>query len=227
MPKSDIPPLNDQYHRARKNLALFSGLLFAWEFIGIELSNDPIATFRLSIKTPLAAPYVLLVLIVYFLTRTVIEWYQSDAERRTMRVSRLDFSLSITIAALAIFTFLFQAIAKMQLFTYLAQRSAPSILASLSGLLFSIILLKRKDIIMLVKYFCKWGYRLDIGYSDAAFILAVYFLILLTAFVLTLLSILGSGILSYLTNAILGVVTVTIIISFYKLSHLHRNRTEQ
>jgi hypothetical protein len=33
------PPLTESYHKARKNLALFSGLLIAWELVGLKLGT--------------------------------------------------------------------------------------------------------------------------------------------------------------------------------------------
>ena len=69
------PPLSEQYLKSRKQLALYSGLLFAWEFIGIKLPGPNEVLFpnlNISLKSPQAVPWVLIALIFYFGFRTVI-----------------------------------------------------------------------------------------------------------------------------------------------------------
>lgn len=110
----EIPHLAEQYYKARKSLALFSGLLFAWEFIGLEITAQPVANLDIRIKSPEAAPYVLLILVLYFTLRLVIEWKQSVEERRAMWVSRFDFWTSLSIPGIALATFSIQRILNIQ-----------------------------------------------------------------------------------------------------------------
>lgn len=108
------PQLTEQYFKTRKSLALFSGLLFAWEFIGIEIPSKPFENLNVKIKSPQAAPYVLLILVVYFTIRLLIEWYQSSYMRRELRTSKIDLSLSLAIPIVAIVTFTIQRILDIQ-----------------------------------------------------------------------------------------------------------------
>src|SRR5688572_28866186 len=107
--------LTEQYYKARKNLALFSGLLFAWEFIGIDVTPRPIESLDVQIKTPEAFPYILLILVLYFTLRVVIEWHQSSELRRSMWVSRVDYALSLSIPIIAIVTFVTQRLLEIQI----------------------------------------------------------------------------------------------------------------
>ena len=51
------PPLTDAYHKVRKQFGLFSGLLIAWELIGVDL--EKFSPYNVQLKNPEAAPYVL------------------------------------------------------------------------------------------------------------------------------------------------------------------------
>lgn len=96
------PPLNDAYHKARRNYGLFSGLLIAWELIGVELDKVPFNNLNIVLKSPHAVPYVLIVLVLYFAFRISVEWHQSDPQRRKMKASILDFFIAHGIAIAAV-----------------------------------------------------------------------------------------------------------------------------
>jgi hypothetical protein len=71
-------------------------VLFIWELIGLDLDKAKEAggnagTIITAIKSPQAVPWVLLILVGYFLFRFTVEWYQSNASRRKMTVARIDF----------------------------------------------------------------------------------------------------------------------------------------
>ena len=83
-------PLSEPYHKARRNYAGFSGLLIAWELIGIEIDKVPFQNLNVTLKSPNATPYILMILLAYFAFRTVIEWYQCDPVRRESIPSRID-----------------------------------------------------------------------------------------------------------------------------------------
>lgn len=88
--------------------------MIAWELIGVELESNPIESFKITIKSPQAAPYVLIVLIVYFAFRTIIEWHQVDARRRRLLASRIDFGVAHAIAGAALALFAIQTLLKVQ-----------------------------------------------------------------------------------------------------------------
>ena len=71
-------PLLGAYRGARKQYALFSGLLIAWALVGFDIKD----TEYLSVKNPQAAPFVLLALVFYFAGRTCLEWRQLEEEAR-------------------------------------------------------------------------------------------------------------------------------------------------
>jgi hypothetical protein len=107
--------LTEEYHKARKQYALFAGLLMAWELIGVRLDTKLFPSANVELLTPEAAPLVLIVMVLYSGYRTSIEWYQCDERRRELRVSKIDFRVAhiIGIASLALFAI--QRLLKVQL----------------------------------------------------------------------------------------------------------------
>jgi len=106
----ETPPLTPEYHHARRQLVLWSGILFAWEFIGIDLkamqsAEGTLGALAKSLKSPQAAPWILLILVMYFFYRCFVEFLQCNPERRSERVSILDIMVTMGIAAIAISLF--------------------------------------------------------------------------------------------------------------------------
>ena len=112
---SEIPGVTEEYAHARRAYGLISALLMAWELIGVELESSPVENFKITIKSPQAAPYVLIVLILYFSVRTTIEWYQIDVRRRNLFVSRFDFAMAHVIAGAALGLFAVQTLLRIQI----------------------------------------------------------------------------------------------------------------
>jgi hypothetical protein len=115
-------PLSSEYHHARRNLNLASALFFGWEFIGIDLAAKDGATevetsgVHFVIKSPGAVPWVLLILVGFFLIRLWLEWIQCDQRRRIETPARIDVALSTAIALGSLLVFFYQSTAKVQLF---------------------------------------------------------------------------------------------------------------
>ena len=103
-----------RFHKARKHYALFSGLLIAWELIGIELPEAPFATVKVSLKSPHAAPVVLLALVVYFGFRLTLEWRQCAPARREVAAPRVDFLAAHALAAAAVVLYTIQQLLDVQ-----------------------------------------------------------------------------------------------------------------
>jgi len=120
-----IPALDESYGHARKAYGLVSALLIAWELIGVELEPSPIENVKVTLKSPQAAPYVLIALIIYFGFRMTIEWYQNDSRRRMRPASRIDFAVAHLIAITALALYAFQTLSKIQI----ANTAAPIYLA--------------------------------------------------------------------------------------------------
>ncbi len=58
--------LSRHYYKNRTQLTLYSGLLLAWELIGLTIPSKPFINSNVEIKNPEAFPIVLLILILYF-----------------------------------------------------------------------------------------------------------------------------------------------------------------
>jgi len=114
-PNASLEPLSDAYHKARRNLALFSGLLIAWEYVGFSVGDDGRGAtamvpggVALKLKHPEVIPVVVLVLILYFAVRLAIEWYQCDKNRRRKRAAHWDVGLTYFFAGTAVSIFVLQ-----------------------------------------------------------------------------------------------------------------------
>lgn len=113
--EQEAPHLSEQYYKTRKSLVLFSGLLFAYELIGIDIRSQPLENLAVEVRSPQATPWALLILVLYFMLRYVIEWYQSSYLRRNMRVAKIDFTSTLIISGLALATFGIQRILDIQI----------------------------------------------------------------------------------------------------------------
>lgn len=119
-PKPDPKALTPEYHKARKQLMLWAGILFVWELVGIDLgkveaTGGNVGAVITAIKSPQAIPWVLLILVLYFLFKTTIEWHQCHIARRTLRVSKIDFYAAWIVAVSAYALYLGQRIGRIQI----------------------------------------------------------------------------------------------------------------
>lgn len=111
----DRSEMSDAYQRARRTYGIVSGLLFAWELIGIRFdAKHPVENLNISLKSPQAVPYVLIVLVLYFAFRLTIEWYQNERWRRNLIPVRIDFIVSHALGTLAIILYLLQLLLNVQ-----------------------------------------------------------------------------------------------------------------
>jgi hypothetical protein len=110
-----VPHFGSAYDKARKAYGLSAAVLLAWELIGIELSPTPVESFKVTLKSPQAAPYVLIALVLYFAFRTTIEWYQTEAPRRQMLASRIDFGVAHLIGASSLLLYAVQTLLRIQI----------------------------------------------------------------------------------------------------------------
>jgi hypothetical protein len=114
------PSLSEHYHKARRQVMLWSGILFAWELIGVKVENlaesgGNVGPLFKAIESPQAVPWVLLIMVAYFFYRTVVEWHQSDPWRRKYRVSKIDFSVSLGAGIAAFFLYFLQRVLEIQI----------------------------------------------------------------------------------------------------------------
>lgn len=96
--------LSSAFHSTRNLLVLFSCILFAWQFLGLELTEE-IPFTPLKVRNVRFLPHILAVVVLYGLVRLLIEWWQSPAERRQRVASKLDLFLALAAAAAALLPF--------------------------------------------------------------------------------------------------------------------------
>ena len=118
-PAREPQALSTEYHKARKQLMLWAGILFIWELVGIDLekakaTGGNAGAIITAIKSPQAIPWVLLVLVAYFLFKLWIEWNQCGVARRQTLASRLDFGSAWVVAFMAGILYVYQAISRIQ-----------------------------------------------------------------------------------------------------------------
>jgi hypothetical protein len=119
LPKPDPKALTPEYHKARKQVMLWAGILFVWELIGIDLEQVKKAggytgALITAIKSPQAVPWVLFILVAYFLFKTTVEWHQCSAARRNLRISQIDFRSAWIISLIAYALYIVQSIIHIQ-----------------------------------------------------------------------------------------------------------------
>jgi hypothetical protein len=109
-PKRDPAALSSEYHKARKQLMLWAGILFIWELIGVDLhqaiaTGGNIGAIVNSLKSPEAVPWALLILVGYFVFKLHVEWRQCSETRRQVREARMDYYSAwiVSIAAIALY----------------------------------------------------------------------------------------------------------------------------
>lgn len=118
-PQREPQVLSSEYHKARKQLMLWAGILFVWELVGIDIevakkAGGNVGAIMTAIRSPQAIPWVLLILVGYFLFKTTIEWYQCSVARRRLRVSKIDFFSAWIVSLLAYSLYIGQAISHIQ-----------------------------------------------------------------------------------------------------------------
>jgi hypothetical protein len=129
LPTREPVALSTEYHKARKQLMLWAGILFIWELVGIDLekakeAGGNIGAIVSAIKSPRAVPWTLMILVGYFLFRFTVEWNQSNASRRLMRWAKIDFTAAWIVSLGAFALYIGQSISQVQLADVLT-RSIP------------------------------------------------------------------------------------------------------
>jgi lipid-A-disaccharide synthase-like uncharacterized protein len=109
-----IPAFSASYENARTAYGLSSALLLAWALIGVELDPAPVQSFKITLKSPQAVPYVLVALVAYFAFRLIIEWFQTELERRKRTASRVDFAVAHLLGASAVLLYFIQVLLHVQ-----------------------------------------------------------------------------------------------------------------
>ena len=125
-PERHPKEFSSAFERARRSYGLMSALLIGWELVGAEFGAQPLSSVNVTLKTPQAAPYVLVALVVYSGIRFTIEWFQADPARRRLRASRIDVGLAHAIGIAALALLVGQAVTHTQVFDTVVAWNAKS-----------------------------------------------------------------------------------------------------
>ena len=94
--KTEIVPA---YHIARVLVIVCAGLIALWWF-GVPFEG-PLPLLGMRVAEADKVPYIVGVILAYGVFRLLISWTQSDPAWRRRSASRIDFSVTIVIAAVA------------------------------------------------------------------------------------------------------------------------------
>lgn len=124
--RPDPKPLTTEYHKAHKQVLLWAAILLVWELVGVDLekakeAGGNVGALVKSIKSPQAVPWVLLILIGYFLFKITVEWYQCNHLRRASPLARADFYSAWCISLLTYALYIGQASSQIQFADLLRQ----------------------------------------------------------------------------------------------------------
>jgi hypothetical protein len=168
-PKPDPKALTPEYHKARKQLMLWAGILFVWELVGIDLQKAKDAggnagALIASIKSPQAVPWVLLVLVAYFFFKSCVEWSQCEVRRRQLLAARIDFGSGWVAACLAFALYAYQAATRIQL-ADVVQGSPSRVLSAMVGFMLMLIIITavRPKVLHLETSKFRLGFSIMIG----------------------------------------------------------------
>jgi hypothetical protein len=120
---------------------LWAGVLFVWELIGIDLEKAKAAGGNFggavsAIKSPQAVPWVLLILVGYFIFKVTVEWYQCDENRRRVRVAKIDYISALVVSLIAYALYVVQVVSRIQFADFVSldsNRLASCLVGVLSG----------------------------------------------------------------------------------------------
>jgi hypothetical protein len=82
--------------------------------VGFNVEEAPLQNLKITLKSPDAIPYILIVLVIYFAYRLFIEWLQCPAECTRVTATRFDFVLSHLIGLGSIGLYGFQRLTQIQ-----------------------------------------------------------------------------------------------------------------
>ena len=147
---TEAEQLTDAYHKARRLLALFSGILISWEYVGISLGDAtskvasatlPIANTPINIRNPEVFPVVILTLVLYFAFRLAVEWNQCDKRRTALFASQVDLIASYLLSGGAILLYVLQQTFPFRLADFLTPLNTVAVVGGIGTTIGSILFL--------------------------------------------------------------------------------------
>ncbi len=123
---------------------LWAGILLIWELVGVDLTKAEatggnVGAIITAIKSPQAVPWVLVILVAYFLFKCTVEWYQCSAARRKLRAAKIDFVSAWAVSLSAFALYFGQTISRVQFadFVQNSSRARALIIGFLIGAVFA------------------------------------------------------------------------------------------
>lgn len=161
------PEMPNAYHRARRQLCLFSAILIFWEYVGIKLGEKvaepptttmPLVGIKVRLENPEVIPVIMIVIVLYFTFRLTIEWQQIAPKRKLQTASWIDLIASYAIAVFALLIYVLQSIFHLRIADFLTPDAFTAILfGSLIGLIItSSILMPNRTKTNIIKTILLW-----------------------------------------------------------------------
>ena len=128
--------MSESYHRARRMFALLSGILIAWEYIGINIGGDRVNNHQsvtgitpgiglpVTIRNPEIIPTIIFILVLYFSFRFTIEWTHSPIKIRHHLTSLIDVVVAYLIGLAAVILFAVQRMTQVRLADFFGIQAA-------------------------------------------------------------------------------------------------------
>ena len=98
----DSIQFTEAYYRSRRTLTILCGLLIGYEWLGVELDNQPIDSVNFYLENPDVLPYALILLIIFSGFRFELEWRHNKKAYRRPFHSRFDYVCNFLLVLLAI-----------------------------------------------------------------------------------------------------------------------------
>ena len=134
----DPSALTSEYHKAHKQLLLWSGILFIWELIGVDLDKAKevggnVGAAVSILKSPQAVPWALVILVIYFTFKVAVEWNQNHEDRRKNNYARSDYISALSVAGIAVALYFAQTVNHLQVANTPTSGGAPWWLSAFLG----------------------------------------------------------------------------------------------
>ena len=136
-PPKEIPELTDAYRKAHKSYVLASGLLAAWELIGISLKTED--KWGIVVQSPKAVPLILFTLVIYSGYKTAIEWMQCNPERKKHPAAKWDYRIAHLIGFIAVGILAVQSLLRIQIVDVLGRHE--NLLGLTAGVVYLLLLI--------------------------------------------------------------------------------------
>ena len=136
--------MTNSYQNARKLLILFSAILIAWEYVGIEIGSSvklpPVGT-DINIHNPEIVPSLIFIMVLYFAFRYTVEWWLIPLNERLLVPLVVDRIVTYLVGLASIVVYVFQRTSEFRLAEHLSPEAVMAVGITLFILLINFRLL--------------------------------------------------------------------------------------